>query len=175
MQPYPLNMYSYPPMGYSPYHGQMLPAMPQLPVKCSPYSIHFPTKTETLYYDDGDGEIFIFYDATLGINKVMTCIDISTLYKEKRGKAIALANFLCQLKHPNLVHIYRHYLVQETLIYIEMEAPSNSSNWKSFCKRSFSDSEVLRVFESLVGAVGYIHSMNHIHRDVHPSRLHLLG
>jgi len=79
------------------------------------------------------------------------------------------------MRHPNLVHVYRHYVVDETLIYIEMEAPSTASNWKSFCKRAFTDQEIIKVFEALCGAVEFLHGINHIHRDIHPSRLHLLG
>ena len=43
---------------------------------------------EVLYYEEGDGEIFSYFDQELKMLKVVTCIDISSLYQEKKGKAI---------------------------------------------------------------------------------------
>lgn len=68
---------------------------------------------------------------------MVTCIDISTLFKEKRAKAIAITNFLGQVRHPNIVQIYSHQIVEEKYIYIEMEVPQNISLWKTFCKKKF--------------------------------------
>lgn len=78
---------------------------------------------------------------------MVTCIDISTLYKEKRGKAISIANFLCQLKHKNLIHIYRYYIVEERLIFVEMEVPHNLTTWKTFCKKKFSPEEIFTILK----------------------------
>jgi hypothetical protein len=47
-----------------------------------------------LYFEPGDGEIFVYFDAKAKISKCVTCIDISTLFKEKRVKAINITNFL---------------------------------------------------------------------------------
>lgn len=60
----------------------------------SGYSAHYQNIQETLYYEPGDGEIFVYYDDVANIQKMVTCIDISTLFKEKRAKAIAITNFL---------------------------------------------------------------------------------
>jgi len=57
----------------------------------------YPTKSgnfDILYSEEGDGEILI---ETLspeegGNLRLITCIDISTLYKEKRSKAIEIAS-----------------------------------------------------------------------------------
>jgi len=55
-----------------------------------------------------------------------------------------------------------------------MEAPSSATNWKAFCKRRFSNDEIFSIFRTLAGAVDYMHSCGVVHRDVHPSRLHLM-
>ncbi len=68
---------------------------------------------------------------------MVTCIDISTLFREKRAKAIAITNFLGQVKHPNIVQIHTHRIVDEKFIYIEMEVPENTQHWKTFCKKKF--------------------------------------
>jgi hypothetical protein len=63
---------------------------------------------EILYFEPNDGEIFIYFDDKAQISKMVTCIDISTLFKEKKAKAINIANFLGQVRHPNIVQIYSH-------------------------------------------------------------------
>lgn len=90
-----------------------------------------------MYFESGDGEIFVYYDPFTKMHKMVTCIDISSLFKEKRTKAISIATFLSQVKHSHLVTIYSHYVVDDKLIYIEMEPPTNFTQWKTFCKRKF--------------------------------------
>lgn len=46
---------------------------------------------DLLYSEEGDGEILIELDKQKRVLKLITCIDISTLYKEKRTKAIEMA------------------------------------------------------------------------------------
>lgn len=53
------------------------------------YSASFSTKFETIYYEEGDGEIFQFIDMHTSQPRILTCIDIGTLYLEKRGKAMS--------------------------------------------------------------------------------------
>ena len=60
----------------------------------SGYSSNYQNITEVLYFEPGDGEIFIYYDSINKLQKMVTCIDISTLFKEKRAKAIAITDFL---------------------------------------------------------------------------------
>ena len=67
------------------------------PIKQGPFDI--------LYSEEGDGEILI---ETLppkegGHLRLITCVDISTLYKEKRSKAIEIAKEYSKLQHPNLL------------------------------------------------------------------------
>jgi hypothetical protein len=79
---------------------------------------------EILYFEQGDGEIFIWADPQASQLKMVTCIDITSLYKEKRGKALAIIKFLCQVQHKNITYIHEYKVIDEKLIYIEMEAPS---------------------------------------------------
>ena len=48
--------------------------------RTSPYSKYYPNLVVSLYFGKGDGEIFLINDATTNKNKMVTCIDISTLY-----------------------------------------------------------------------------------------------
>ncbi len=73
---------------------------------------------------------------------MVTCIDISSLYKGKRGKAILIVEQLAKLKHENLVDIYDFWMVPDQLIFIEMECPSTLSQWKTYTKRRMGTSEV---------------------------------
>ena len=58
--------------------------------RSSNYSKYYPNLVVSLYYGKGDGEIFLIYDHERNCNKMVTCIDISTLYQEKRGSAIQM-------------------------------------------------------------------------------------
>jgi hypothetical protein len=80
-----------------------------------------------LYFEQGDGEIFIYYDIAAKTLKMVTCIDITSLYREKRGKALSVVNCMSKIRHQNITHIYGHYVVEERFIYVEMEAPENAS------------------------------------------------
>jgi hypothetical protein len=81
---------------------------------------------ENLYFEKGDGEISIYKRLDYEKNHLMmlTVIDISTLFKEKRGKAFDLINKLAGIIHDSLVQIYKWWYIQEELIFVEMEAPS---------------------------------------------------
>jgi hypothetical protein len=46
----------------------------------SGYSVHYPNVQEILYFEPGDGEIFVYFDTYSKLSKVVTCIDISTLF-----------------------------------------------------------------------------------------------
>ena len=91
----------------------------------------------SLYFGKGDGEIFVVRDQKTGVDKMVTCIDISTLYQEKRGSALQMIKTLESFKHPHLAPIERYWIVPDQLIFVEMEAPDPISNWKSFCKQNF--------------------------------------
>ncbi len=59
--------------------------------------------------------------------------------------------------HTNLVHIYRHYIIEDSLIFVEMEAPQNVSKWKAFCKKKFSTDEILTIMKHVGQGLEYIH------------------
>lgn len=74
--------------------NQLYPAMTQL-IPAQYYSSSYQNVSEILYFEQGDGEIFVYFDPRSQLSKLVTCIDITSLYKEKRGKAITIIKFLC--------------------------------------------------------------------------------
>jgi len=100
---------------------------------------------------------------------MVTVIDIYTLYKEKRGKALELIDKIARIKHPHLVSIHRWWYIADQAIFIEMETPKNvigqgslqgvaSSNidtkaWKTFCKKKFSDQELFVVIKQIASGL----------------------
>ncbi len=78
---------------------------------------------ESLYFEQGDGEIFVVEDVVGQGKRMVTCIDICSLYRGKRGKALLLVEQLASLKHSNLVDILKYWIVPDQLIFIEMECP----------------------------------------------------
>lgn len=77
---------------------------------------------ESLYFEQGDGEIFIARTEDDGL-RMVTCVDISTLYRGKRGKSLQLIKQLSEFKHPCLVEIHKWWCIPEQLIFVEMEVP----------------------------------------------------
>jgi len=51
---------------------------------------------------------------------MVTCIDISTLYQEKRGSAIEMIQTLASFNHENLVTIEKYWIVPNYLLFVEM-------------------------------------------------------
>ena len=74
-------------------------------------------------------------------------------------------------KHTHLVPIERYWIVPDQLIFVEMEAPNPISNWKCFCKQTFSLDQIFNIAHSVVLGLEFLHSNGYIHRDVHPSRI----
>lgn len=131
---------------------------------------------EVLYSEEGDGEIRIERDPLTGTSKLVTIVDIGTLYKEKRSKAILMAQTYCKLSHRNIVTPLKECILDEmNFLYFEMEAPENIGQWKSFCKKKFGTDEMLQIFRSLCKALDYLHQRGIVHRDVHPTRIHSLN
>ena len=125
----------------------------------------------SLYYGKGDGEIFLINDQETGKTKMVTCIDISTLYQEKRGSAIQMIQTLSSFRHKNIAIIEKYWIVPNYLLFVEMEAPDPVAQWKNFCKQNFTSEEILSILNQVVEALDYLHSQHYIHRDVHPSRI----
>lgn len=157
---------------------------------------YYQNNIENLYYESGDGEISIFQeyiDNELELYMVI-CIDISTLFKEKRGKAFDLIEKLSKIKDENLVEIFNWWYIEDQVIFIEAEAPiyqnpsgleekpqkpppggkvpsEVSKSWKTYCKKKFSEEELFDIIKRVSKGLGTLHQHELIHRDVHPSRI----
>ena len=100
---------------------------------------HYPQVVQNLYFEPKDGEISIVVHES---NLIMvTAVDISSLFKEKRKKAYEYVQKLVKIKSKNLVEIYKFWYVPDQVIYLEMEPPEMSTlgkgdqiNWKNFTK-----------------------------------------
>lgn len=44
---------------------------------------------------------------------IVTVIDLNTLFKDRWGKAIEMIDKLSKIKHPNLVTIYKYWLIPD--------------------------------------------------------------
>jgi serine/threonine protein kinase len=53
------------------------------------------------------------------------------------------------------------------------ESPDHISSWKQFCKTQMSLFHTLSIFRQLTGAIAHLNAHGIIHRDVHPTRLHI--
>lgn len=85
-----MSAHSFPHMQGYPYQPPKAFVPP--PKKTVEYQPVFsPLPVEVLYSEANDGEITIEVEPTSGLRKLVTAIDISSLYKEKRNKAIQLA------------------------------------------------------------------------------------
>ena len=67
---------------------------------------------------------------------MIICIDIETLFKEKRGNAISLIDQFSKIKHASLINIQRWWYIQDKIIFVETDPPLNSTqyNKSSFMK-----------------------------------------
>lgn len=105
---------------------------------------------DILYSEEGDGEILV---ETLppkdgGHLRLITCVDISTLYKEKRNKAIDIAKEYSKLQHRNLLCVTSNFDLLDnngTLLFYT-ESPDHIAGWKSYCKKKFTTDEMLCIF-----------------------------
>jgi serine/threonine protein kinase len=79
---------------------------------------------------------------------------------------------LCKLRHPSIVDVLNYYVIQNRLIYVEMESTPTPQHWKAYTKQPLSVPEIFNIVWVAASALEYIHSMGIVHRDVHPSRFH---
>ena len=153
---------------------------------------------ENLYYENGDGEISIYsslYKNDQQSNDhsrmMVIAIDIQTLYKEKRGKAISLIEKISTIRNDNLMLIYNWWYIEDQVIFVECEAPiyetlqesevqnkpkkkqSNEpvTTWRNYCKKKFSEEEIFDVVKRISDSIKALHDKDIIHRDIHPSRI----
>ena len=116
----------------------------------------YPNKTgnfDILYSEEGDGEILIEENEEDRHLRLITCIDISTLYKEKRSKAVEMAREYTRLQHPNLLctlpdYPYQYLESTGTLMF-HTESPDHIAGWKSYCKKKLTTEEIMCIFRQL--------------------------
>jgi len=80
-----------------------------------------------------------------------------------------------EINHPNLLNLCAK---PETLdgintICFRTDAPEHISSWKQFCKTPMSLFHTLSLFRQLTSAVAVLNNSGIIHRDVHPTRIHM--
>lgn len=50
--------------------------------------------------------------------------------------------------------------------------PENGvEQWKNFCKKKFSNFQILEIIKQLAKGVEFLHKLNFIHRDIHPAKI----
>ncbi len=79
------------------------------------------------------------------------------------------------LKHPNLLNILGKAVVLRDIntVALRTEAPDHISTWKQFSKTEISLFQTLSIFRQLASALVCLNENGIIHRDVHPTRLHM--
>jgi hypothetical protein len=110
------------------------------------YSIHYyfdlySKGLDSLYREPKDGMISI--ERLNNSVKLITLVDLSTLWEDKQILGRNIANSLANLNHPNLLNITSDIIhldnkIPNGFIKFITEAPDHISSWKSFCKRPIS-------------------------------------
>ena len=100
-------------------------------------SVFKPPAVEVLYSEANDGEITIEVEPTSSLRKLVTAIDISSLYREKRNKAIQLAKKFETLYHEYLVSPLCPVILDGNKLYFQTEAPENGTTLKPFIQSHF--------------------------------------
>jgi len=86
-----------------------------------------------------------------------------------------LIELLEKSKHPNLLNLTAKAVMLtdiQTLVF-RSESPDHISSWKQFCKNEMSLFHTLSLFRQLTSGIAHLNSLGIIHRDVHPTRLHM--
>jgi protein-serine/threonine kinase len=80
-----------------------------------------------------------------------------------------------ETRHPNLLNVVGKAEILENIntIAFRSDAPDHISTWKQFCKTQMSLFHTLSIFRQLTSAIAHLNGIGIIHRDVHPTRLHM--
>ena len=106
---------------------------------------------------------------------MVTFVDISNIFPQGQHFALDSFKILEQTNHPNLLNLVAnvHILEEINTLVFRTECPDHISSWKQFCKTELSAFQTLSLFRQLASAIAHLNSHGIIHRDVHPTRLHL--
>ena len=106
---------------------------------------------------------------------MITFVDISNIFPQGQHFALDSVKILEQTNHPNLLNLVAnvHMLEEINTLVFRTECPDHISSWKQFCKTELSAFQTLSLFRQLASAIAHLNSHGIIHRDVHPTRLHL--
>lgn len=77
--------------------------------------------------------------------------------------------------HPNLLNVIGGpvCLPEIKTVAFRTDAPDHISTWKQFAKTEMSLFHTLSIFRQLTSAIASLNENGIIHRDVHPTRLHM--
>lgn len=114
----------------------------------------------------GMGEVYHFYHEKLNRSVAVKVLGANGgLDPNYKARFLNEARLQSSLQHPNIAAFYDFKeLGNELLIF--MELVDGETLEKLSERQSFSIEESLRIFDSLVDAIGYVHSNGIIHRDI---------
>lgn len=130
---------------------------------------------DVLYSQEEDGEIAIEWSPFKEQLTMLTFIDLNHLYPQMKQFATDLVAQMQSTSHPNLLNLTEtvYIIDQIQTIVFKTESPDHISGWKQFCKSEFGTKTLLSQFRQLTSAIAHLNSCGIIHRDVHPTRLHI--
>ena len=114
----------------------------------------------------GMGEVYHFYHEKLNRSVAVKVLGakggLDASYKQR---FLNEARLQSSLQHPNIATFYDFQEVgNELLIFMELVDGETLENLAE--RQFYSIEESLRLFESIVGAIGYVHSNGILHRDI---------
>lgn len=114
----------------------------------------------------GMGEVYHFYHEKLNRSVAVKVLGakggLDASYKQR---FLNEARLQSSLQHPNIATFYDFQEVgNELLIFMELVDGETLENLAE--RQFYSIEESLRIFESIVGAIGYVHSNGILHRDI---------
>jgi serine/threonine protein kinase len=102
-------------------------------------------------------------------------IDFSPGKIEKQQALPKFLEMIEKTSHPNLLNLCgkSQILKQINTLVFKTDSPDHISTWKQFCKTPMSLFHTLSLFRQLTSAVAHLNKHGIVHRDVHPTRLHV--
>ncbi len=89
-----------------------------------------------------------------------------------RGKFLEEARTLARFRHPNIVRVARLFEANNTAyMVLDFERGPNLAEWRAGLGRVPTQSEIDRIAEKLLDAVGAVHADGILHRDIKPANV----